>query len=83
MNFDFSRRAAKEIRRLNEPLKGLLLDAIYALPLGDVKELAGCKGLLRLRVGNFRVLFSYQARDTILIEKVEPRGQAYKRGTKP
>jgi mRNA interferase RelE/StbE len=82
MKFDFSSRARKEIRRINEPDKTRLLNAIYNLPNGDVRLLAGYAGLYRLRIGAWRVVFSYCAANIILIEKVAPRGQIYKGGMK-
>jgi mRNA interferase RelE/StbE len=43
---------------------------------GDVKSLAGATHLLRLRVGDFRVLFE-EGEKTILVIRVRPRGEAY------
>jgi mRNA interferase RelE/StbE len=78
MIFDFSNRAKKEIKHLNEPNKSRILDGIYNLPDGDVRPLVSYGNLFRLRLGQYRVIFSYVNAETILIEKVEPRGQVYK-----
>ncbi len=51
--------------------------------IGDIKKLQGIENGYRLRVGDLRVgdlrvLFSIED-DTIYIDNVIPRGQAYKR----
>lgn len=35
--------------------------------------------LYRLRIGDWRVIFSYQADSTILVVRVLPRGSAYQK----
>lgn len=52
--------------------------AIEKIPEGDIKALQGAPGSYRLRVGDWRVLFSYPECDIILIEKIAPRGEVYK-----
>jgi len=45
----------------------------------DVKKLEGEEGLFRLRVGGWRVIFDRQDELKIIaIEKIKPRGDAYK-----
>jgi mRNA interferase RelE/StbE len=45
----------------------------------DVKKLEGMEGLFRLRVGGWRVIFDRQDELKIIaIEKIRPRGDAYK-----
>lgn len=34
----------------------------------------------RMRVGGWRIVFSYPDKNTILIEKIAPRGDVYKGG---
>ena len=51
---------------------------IEKLPAGDVKPFKGSPGTYRLRVGDWRILFSYPEDGTILIEKIGPRGGVYK-----
>ena len=46
--------------------------------MGDIKKLQGIENGYRLRVGDLRVLFSIED-DTIYIDNIIPRGQAYKR----
>jgi mRNA-degrading endonuclease RelE of RelBE toxin-antitoxin system len=46
---------------------------------GDVRRLQGVNDeTYRLRVGDWRVIFSYQDDLTILVHRVRPRGDAYK-----
>jgi len=78
MKIVLSSRAAKQLNRMNEPLKGRIKMAISMLPQGDIKKLEGRQGF-RLRVGGFRVLFGMQ-HDTIVVTDILPRGQAYKGG---
>lgn len=78
MNILFEKSAAKHISSLDRPTKQRIKKAIDALPSGDVKKLQGLQTDYRLRVGNFRILFSMRE-DTIVIKDVLPRGQAYKR----
>ena len=47
-------------------------------PGRDIKPLQGYPGSYRLRVGDWRILFSYPASDVLLIEKIAPRGEVYK-----
>ncbi len=52
------------------------IDAINKLPNGDVKKLQGRTGY-RLRVGNFRIIFSF-SENILYIEEIDNRGQIYK-----
>jgi mRNA interferase RelE/StbE len=46
----------------------------------DIKPLEGGSGLFRLRVGDYRVLFSVdEAADRVTIELIRGRGDVYKR----
>ena len=57
-----------------------LYSAIEQLPLGDVKRLQGSKNpiLYRLRVGNYRVVFSTNI-DSITVLRIDTRGDVYKK----
>jgi len=76
MQIVLSPRAAKQLNRMNEPLKGRIKSAISMLPQGDIVKLEARQGF-RLRVGGFRVLFGVHD-NTIVITDILPRGQAYK-----
>jgi mRNA interferase RelE/StbE len=73
----YARKAVKDIGKLNNPIKGRIKKGIENLPLGDVKKLQGHENLYRLRVGDWRIIFSYVDNDTILVEEIEPRGDVY------
>ena len=78
MEIRYSKAAVKAINGMDRPTKQRMKAAIEKLPEGDIKALQGSKGSFRLRVGNWRVLFSYPEDGTILIEKIGPRGEIYK-----
>ena len=50
------------------------------MPKGDIVPLSGSTRLYRLRVGDWRVVFSYPHENAVLIEKIAPRGDVYKGG---
>ena len=80
MNVVVSPRAAKFLKRLNEPQKGRIIKALEQLakelPEGDIKSLVGRDGY-RLRVGDYRVLFDI-IENEIAVHEIEFRGQIYK-----
>lgn len=78
MNITYSKQAVKAIEKMDRPTKQRIKAAVEGLPSGDVKPLQGSKGSYRLRVGDWRILFSYPEKDIILIEKIAPRGEVYK-----
>lgn len=46
---------------------------------GDVRRLKGTADeAFRLRVGGWRVIFSYEGDASVLVHRVRPRGDAYK-----
>lgn len=78
MQIEYSKKAVKYISLLDKPTKRRLREAIEKIPQGDIKKLQGINNGYRLRVGDLRVLFSMEE-DTIYIDNILPRGQAYKR----
>lgn len=58
----FATRATRDLRKLDGPDRRQVLDALGALANGaenlDVEPLVGQSAWLRLRVGDFRVLYS-------------------------
>lgn len=78
MYIRYTKTAVKNIEVLDKPSKQRIKTSIEKLPFGDIKKLKGYQNDYRLRVGNFRVLFSLEG-DIIIIKDVLPRGQAYKR----
>lgn len=78
MRIEYTKAAVKVIGALDRPTKKRICDAIEKLPQGDIKVLKGGSGTYRLRVGDWRILFSHPAEETVLIEKIGPRGEIYK-----
>lgn len=80
MNVVVSPKAAKYLKRLNEPLKGRIIKALEDLakepPEGDIRSMTGQDGY-RLRVGDYRVLFDVEETE-IVVHDIGPRGQIYK-----
>lgn len=77
MNIQITKTAIKDIKKLDTPTRNRVIKGIYDLPLGDVKRLQGYTNFYRLRIGNFRVIYSLD-NDTITVSAVLPRGNAYK-----
>ena len=78
MRTEYKKKAMKYINLADRPTKKRLREAIEKLPFGDIKKLAGYENEYRLRVGDLRVLFTVE-NDTITINDIIPRGQAYKK----
>lgn len=80
MNVFVSPKAAKYLKRLNEPQKGRIIKALEQLerepPQGDIKSLVGRDGY-RLRVGDYRILFDIIDNE-IAVHEIGLRGQIYK-----
>lgn len=58
MRFVIEKRAEKFIRKQPKQVQERLLRAIYQLPQGDCKPLKGHEGVFRLRVGDYRILYT-------------------------
>ncbi|MCL1808028.1 MAG: type II toxin-antitoxin system RelE/ParE family toxin [Oscillospiraceae bacterium] len=79
MNIIYSKKAVKAVNRMDNTTKQRIKAAIEKLPDGDIKQIRGSKvTTYRLRVGGWRVLYSFDKHDTISIEKISPRGEIYK-----
>lgn len=76
----YSKLAVKAINSMDSKTKHRIRDAIESIPVGDIKPLQGMRGVYRLRVGDYRIVFSYPNAGTILIERIAPRGDVYKGG---
>lgn len=79
----FAPRAEKELKRAPSAMRPRLLEAIETVvtrpPLADVRKLRGLDDEWRLRVGEWRVRFTYEeARHEVHILRVLPRGRAYR-----
>ena len=78
MNVVYYKQAVKTLERIDPGTKQRIKQGIDGIPKGDIKKLQGHAELYRLRVGDWRIVFSYPDTETILIEKISPRGEIYK-----
>ncbi len=77
----WTKRALKELetldRRLQERILGAL-DRLVSEARGDTRRLQGmAEAVYRLRVGDWRVIFTRDQDGAILVLRVRPRGSAY------
>ncbi len=75
----YDKTAAKFIRKQPPEQQRRILEAVHALPdEGDRKQLKGHKGLYRLRVGNYRIIYTVDnGRLIVCIVDAGNRGQIY------
>lgn len=77
----FVPNAPAEVRAIDQPTAMQILTALHRYAQtgeGKVKPLSGeFEGLLRLRVGNHRVIFD-ETEDTITVHRVRDRKDAYR-----
>ncbi len=75
------KRARKFIEKLPRPEKTKVLQAISKLPTGaDIKSIQGFDGYLRLRVGDYRIIYTQDDTQFIVcVVDAGNRGQIYNR----
>lgn len=79
-NTEYEKRCLKYLNKLDKNTQLRIIKVINELPLGDVKKLQGGSDNYRLRVGDFRIIFSKNdERLIILIIEIGPRGGIYNR----
>ena len=83
MDIEYSKEVVKYLNRLENKSKKRIKEALKKLsvipPGGDIKQLQAQRNLYRLRVGDFRILFSIHAeKNIILINEIGMRGEIYK-----
>ena len=77
MDIILSKKAAKALEALDTPTQGRIVAGIYGIPQGNIKPLQGYSdGRMRLRVGKYRVIFTYDT--TLHILDIGSRGDIYK-----
>lgn len=78
MVIKYSKQAYKYLSKLDELNATRIKNSINKLPYSkiNVKKIKGIENLYRLRVGDYRILFSHEY-DIIKIEKIAPRGDIY------
>ena len=79
MILKFSNEALKTMDKLDTKTSGRVMKAIFGLPnKGDIVPLEGqYKGFFRMRVGDWRIIYGI-VDSVIMIDKILPRGDAYK-----
>ncbi len=77
---EIGEEALEQLRALPSELRrriGQRLDALQADLQGDVRKLAGQAGKYRLRVGDYRILFTLE-NDLVFVHQVKDRKDAYR-----
>ena len=81
MKVVLEKQAAKYLESMDAVMKRRINDALKDLaeepPSGDIVKLQG-EGGYRRRVGDYRIVFDI-AETEVIVYKIAPRGQAYKR----
>ncbi|MEG3436184.1 type II toxin-antitoxin system RelE/ParE family toxin [Pannus brasiliensis CCIBt3594] len=82
-SIEFSRKARKQFKALPELVRDRLIPKIDSLTENprpsDCKALQGTKGLYRVRVGDYRILYSIEDRRLfILIVEIGHRREIYR-----
>ena len=75
------KKAKKFIDKLPANERKRVVSAIELLPNGeDIKKLKGYDGLLRLRVGDYRIIYSVDnGKLVVFVIDIDNRGDVYKR----
>lgn len=75
------KKAKKFVDRLPKNERKRIYNAISNLPNGeDIKKLKGHSDLLRLRIGNYRIIYTIDNGELIIfVIDVDNRGDIYKR----
>ncbi len=79
MKIIYSKKAIKALENIHPKESKKIVLAIDKLPEGDVKNLKGETHRFRLRVGNYRVLYSIEDK-AYNIYKIAKRNDVYKGG---
>jgi mRNA interferase RelE/StbE len=77
----FTVPARAEIRRIDRSAAMRILATLHRFAEtgeGDIKKLQDDSGDLRLRIGDYRVRFTEEPQDTLLIHSVRHRSEAYR-----
>lgn len=76
MIISISKKAKKQLLKIDSRYRIKVISAIGKLPLGDVKKLINNDNKYRLRLGYLRVLFAMDD-GFITVYKIEKRGDIY------
>jgi mRNA interferase RelE/StbE len=76
----FDKKAARFFSSQTKEQQKRLASGIFNLPGGDTKRLKGYKAFYRLRVGEYRVIYTLQQDELIIvILSIGNRGDVYKK----
>ena len=77
-NIQYNKKCLKYLKKLGKTNQLRIIKAINELPFGDVKRLQGDNPNYRLRIGDYRVIFSKdEEKWIILIIEIGPCGDVY------
>jgi len=76
----YSKQANKFLDKLDNDTENKIMDAVDEIPNGDISPYRSKKGYFRLRVGDYRILFTWLENEVVFVAVIENRGQAYKKG---
>ena len=78
---EWTKRALKEATRLDTTTRQRIFAALTRFcedGQGDIRRLQGLDEIYRLRVGDWRIIFSFEDDLAVLVHRIRPRGDAYK-----
>lgn len=76
----YEKECLKYLKRLDKSTQLRIINALNSLPYGDVKKLQGKTEMYRLRVGSYRIIFSRDHENlVILVIEIGSRGKIYKK----
>jgi mRNA interferase RelE/StbE len=76
----FARDAAKFFIGQSKDQQKRIAKAVSILPKGDTKKLKGYKDLYRLRVGDYRIIYTIKYDELLVaVLKIANRGDIYKK----
>ncbi len=78
MRASYSKQAEKILDKQDAATQQRIRKAVGKIPAGDIVPLKGAPGNFRLRVGDWRILFSYVGTDKVHIKTIASRGEVYK-----
>lgn len=78
MKIIITKSAKKAMKKMDKATRNRMIAAVNRIPAGDIKRLRGYEDNFRLRVGDYRILYT-QISEKIIINNILPRGEAYKR----
>ena len=78
MQIEITKSAKKSMKKMDAATRNRIIAGIQKIPSGDIRKLQGYENDYRLRIGDYRILYTITG-DLITVNDVLPRGEAYKR----